>query len=147
MFEVRDVTFRYEAEAALDGISLSIKTGKRIALLGANGSGKSTLLRLLDGLHFPGSGTVAFHGQPLTSAAFDRDAFAYDFRSRVGLVFQSPEVQLFNPTVFDEIAFAPLHLGWPKEQIRKAVAEILERMEIAHLRNRPPHRQIGRAHV
>lgn len=143
VFEVRDVTFRYESEAALDGISLSIEKGKRVALLGANGSGKSTLLRLLDGLHFPESGSITFHGQPLTGEAFDQDAFAYDFRSRVGLVFQSPEVQLFNPTVFDEIAFAPLHLGWPREQIHKEVAEILERMEIAHLRFRPPHRLSG----
>lgn len=143
VFEVRNVTYRYESVAALDGISLSIERGKRIALLGANGSGKSTLLRLLNALHFPESGGIAFNGQPLARDAFDQDAFAFAFRSRVGLVFQSPEVQLFNPTVFDEVAFAPLHLGWPRTRIEAAVAEILGKMEIAHLRDRPPHRLSG----
>ena len=61
------------------------------------------------------------------------------FRRRVALVFQNPDVQLFNPTVFDEVAFGPLQLRWPKEQIRVRVAEILEEMEIAHLKERSPH--------
>jgi len=143
VFEVRDVTYRYETVVALENISLSIARGKRIALLGANGSGKSTLLRLLDALHFPDSGGIAFHGQPLEREVFDDDAFAFDFRSRVGLVFQNPDVQLFNPTVFDEVAFAPLQLRWPKERIVKLVAEALDRMEIGHLRDRPPHRLSG----
>ncbi len=143
VFEVRDVTYRYDAVVALENISLSIARGKRIALLGANGSGKSTLLRLLDALHFPDSGAIAFDGQPLEPEVFDDDAFAFDFRSRVGLVFQNPDVQLFNPTVFDEVAFAPLQLRWPKERIVKLVAEALDRMEIGHLRDRPPHRLSG----
>ena len=71
VFEVRDVTYRYETVVALENISLSVERGKRIALLGANGSGKSTLLRLLDALHFPDSGAIDFHGQPLERAAFD----------------------------------------------------------------------------
>ena len=143
VFEVRNVTFRYETVVALENISLSIARGKRIALLGANGSGKSTLLRLLDALHFPDSGDIVFHGQPLARAVFEEDAFAFDFRSRVGLVFQNPDVQLFNPTVFDEVAFAPLQLRWPKERVMTLVAEALDRMEIGHLRDRPPHRLSG----
>ena len=61
----------------------------------------------------------------------------------MGLVFQNPEVQLFNPTVFDEVAFAPLQLRWPKEQIVERVSAVLDLMQIGHLRGRPPHRLSG----
>jgi len=143
VFEVRDVSWSYDSVIALDNVSLSFERGKRFALLGANGSGKSTLLRLLDALYFPQSGTISFHGEPLFRERFEDDAFAFDFRRRVGLVFQNPDVQLFNPTVFDEVAFAPLQLRWPKPEIARRVGEAMELMEIAHLRNRPPHRLSG----
>lgn len=143
VFELSHVTYRYDAVEALADITLAIPAGKRVALLGANGSGKSTLLRLLDGLYFADSGTISFHGRTLNADAFAQDAFAFDFRRRVGLVFQNPEVQLFNPTVFDEVAFAPLQLRWPKEQIVERVSAVLDLMEIGHLRSRPPHRLSG----
>ena len=125
VFEVRDVTFRYRDVAALDGLSLAIRPGKRIALLGPNGSGKSTLLRILDGLAFPEKGRVLFCGESLTEDRLQDTAYGYEFRRRVGLVFQNPDVQLFSPTVFDEVAFGPLQLHWRTEEIRKQVAQIL----------------------
>jgi cobalt/nickel transport system ATP-binding protein len=143
VFRARDVCYHYDSVPALDHVSLSIDPGMRVALLGANGSGKSTLLRLLDALYFPDSGSIAFHGAPLDPQRFEDDTFAFDFRRRVGLVFQNPDVQLFNPTVFDEIAFAPLQLRWPKAEIVRRVEEMLVTMEIRHLRNRPPHRLSG----
>lgn len=143
IFQLRDVSFRYETANAIDGVSLDIQGGKRVALLGANGSGKSTLLRLLDGLSFPGTGSISFQGQPLTPERLADDSFAFDFHRRVGLVFQNPDVQLFNPTVFDEVAFGPLQMRWPKDQILQRVHATLESMEIAHLKNRPPHRLSG----
>lgn len=138
-FDVQSVTYRYNDLRALNGLTLSVGRGKRIALLGANGSGKSTLLRILDGLYFPESGDVSVFGEPLTEERFDDEQFSFHFRRRVGLVFQNPEVQLFNPTVFDELAFGPLQLRWPKDQIRRRVAETLQMMEIEHLKNRSPH--------
>ena len=139
VFEVRDVTFRYHKVTALNGLSLSINPGKRVALLGANGSGKSTLLQILDGLAYPESGSVRFYGEPLTEDRLQNLEFSYQFRRRVGMVFQNPDVQLFSPTVFDEVAFGPLQLGWPKEEVRRQVDRMLEVMKIAALKDRSPH--------
>ncbi|HZU28902.1 MAG TPA: ABC transporter ATP-binding protein [Bryobacteraceae bacterium] len=142
-FEAREVGYSYDDVRALGAISLRIRRGERIALLGANGSGKSTLLRLLAGLCFPQRGSISFFGEPLTDERLRDDAFFFSFRRRVGLVFQNPDVQLFNPAVYDELAFGPLQLGWPKAQIRRCVEEMLEQMGIAHLRDRAPHRLSG----
>ena len=125
------------------GLSLTIDRGQSAALVGANGSGKSTLLRLLDALCFPSSGTVSFCGDPLTAEMFRNDKFAMSFRRRVALVFQNPDVQLFNPTVFDEVAFGPLQMGWPAADVVARVEETLHLMGIAHLRDRAPYRLSG----
>jgi len=139
VFEVRDVTFRYHNVTALDGLNVAIPMRKRVVLLGANGSGKSTLLRILDGLAFPEKGVVQFEGEPLTEERLQDVEFGFRFRRRVGMVFQNPDVQLFSPTVFDEVAFGPLQLGWPKDEVRRQVAQMLEVMKIAGLKDRSPH--------
>ena len=143
MFQVEKVTFRYGSVVALDNVSLDIQEGRRSALLGANGSGKSTLLRMLDGLCFPDSGTISFRGDKIDPLTLEDDKFALAFRRRVGLVFQNPDVQLFNPTVFDEVAFGPLQMRWSKNEIRERVETTLATLEITHLKDRPPHRLSG----
>ena len=139
VFEAENVTYRYERVTALDSVSLAIEEGQRVVLLGANGSGKSTLLRLLDGLYFPETGAIRFCGDPLTEERFRKEQFSFAFRRRVGLVFQNPDVQLFNPSVFDEVAFGPLQLRWPRDAIRERVAHTLDSLGIPHLKDRPPH--------
>ncbi|MEP7039855.1 MAG: energy-coupling factor ABC transporter ATP-binding protein [Acidobacteriota bacterium] len=143
IFEIRDVTFRYNDVTALNNLTLAIKNNSRVAILGANGSGKSTFLRLLDALYFPEKGTISAFGENLTEEAFQDEDFAFRFRRRVAFVFQNPDVQLFNPTVFDEVAFGPLQMRLPKDEIRRRVSETLEIMEIAHLKDRSPHRLSG----
>ncbi|MEI7958735.1 MAG: ABC transporter ATP-binding protein [Verrucomicrobiota bacterium] len=142
-FELADATFRYPESTALDSLTLSITPGQCVAVLGANGSGKSTLLRVLAGLCFPERGSVRFFGESLTEPALAHGAFARNFRRRVGVVFQNPDVQLFNATVFDEVAFGPLQMGWSKAQILQRVHCALADLGIEALKDRPPHRLSG----
>jgi len=144
VFEVQGVTYNYEGrQTALDGIDLSICTGESLVILGANGCGKSTLLKLLDGLYFPEQGSIKAFGQPLTEEALRNDAFNFAFRRRVGLVFQDPDVQLFSPSVLDEVAFAPLQLGIPRAEVQQRIDSALEALRIEKLRDRAPHRLSG----
>ena len=109
IFETRDLWYTYPGNIpALGGINFAVMPGERVALLGANGSGKSTLLKLLDGLVFPSKGEVMAFGKALTEKALKQGDFASEFRSRVGLVFQDPDVQLFSSTVWEEVYKLPL---------------------------------------
>lgn len=139
-FQVCGAFYSYNGLEALHNISIEIQAGERMALLGANGSGKSTLLRLLAGLSFPRQGSVSFFGEPLTEMRLREENFFFAFRRRVGVVFQNPDVQLFNPSVFDEVAFGPLQLRWTSARIRERVEQTLEDLDIGALKNRPPHR-------
>lgn len=143
VFELQNVSFDYEGIPALHSLSLTVAKGERVALMGANGSGKSTLLRVLDGLYQPAAGLVKFDGVPLTEDRLRDDRFNAEFRSRVALVFQNPDVQLFNPTVLDEVAFGPLQLGFPDAEVLRRVEETLAFMSLSHLRGRAPHRLSG----
>jgi cobalt/nickel transport system ATP-binding protein len=142
-FEVEDVRYSYGDISALPGVTLNVPKGRRVALLGANGSGKSTLLRLLAGLSFPASGTVRFLGDALSKERLEEEEFFYSFRRKVGVVFQNPDVQLFNASVFDELAFGPLQMGWPAQKVRERVMEMLREMRIEDLKDRAPHRLSG----
>jgi cobalt/nickel transport system ATP-binding protein len=143
VFDIAQVTFCYRGQEALSGLSLQVKRGERIALIGANGSGKSTLLRLLAGLSFPDSGSISLFGEELTEKRLEEDEYFFRFRRRVGILFQNPDVQLFNASVFEEVAFGPLQMGWPQDQIRRLVLKTLEEMRIAELQDRAPHRLSG----
>ncbi|NDL63990.1 energy-coupling factor ABC transporter ATP-binding protein [Acerihabitans arboris] len=143
VYDLQRVGYAYQSQPALLDITLQVRAGQRIALLGANGSGKSTLLRLLDGLYFPNAGTLRAFGRRLDENALRADADAYAFRRRVGLVFQNSDVQLFNPTVYDELAFGPLQLGWDKPRIARRIDAMLEQFGVGHLRHRSPHRLSG----
>jgi len=144
VFEFRDVTYAYEgSHPALDRVDLTLKAGESLAILGANGSGKSTMLKLMDGLYFPSAGEVRAFGKPLTEQALAEEAFNFHFRRQVGLLFQDADVQLFSPTVFDEVAFAPLQTEWTREEVIRRVEAALHALRIEKLKDRAPHRLSG----
>jgi cobalt/nickel transport system ATP-binding protein len=112
MIELTDIRFAWpDTPPVLDGVSLSVREGEKLVLLGANGSGKSTLLKMLNGLVKPQSGAYRYGGEEVTPARLKGGAWARRFRSEVVMLFQHPEAMLFNPTVRDEIAYGPRQLG------------------------------------
>jgi len=143
LFELESVTFSYDGVSALDRLTMTVQSGQRVALLGANGSGKSTLLKLLDGLQFAAAGRLSFCGDVLTEERFAEDAFQFSFRRRVGFVFQNPDVQLFSPSVLDELEFGPLQLRLPSNEMRRRVSDAMDLFEIGHLADRAPHHLSG----
>jgi cobalt/nickel transport system ATP-binding protein len=144
ILQARDLTFAYQGRhPALEHVSIDIRANESVVILGANGSGKSTLLKVLDGLYFPSAGTVHAWGEPLTEASLRVDEFNFAFRRRVGLVFQDSDVQLFSASVLDELAFAPLQLGIPREEVTERVAAALSALRIESLRLRAPHHLSG----
>jgi cobalt/nickel transport system ATP-binding protein len=140
IFELKDIYFSYLGKfPALCGINMNILKGQKIAIVGANGSGKSTLLQMLDALIFPDKGYLAAFGEELIEDKFSDDNFSRNFRSKVGFVFQNPDVQLFCPTVKEDIVFGPLQLGVEKEKIKMRLDKLAQVLNIKGLLDRPPH--------
>jgi cobalt/nickel transport system ATP-binding protein len=133
------VSFQYPGgPPVLHSLSLGVHRGESVAVLGANGCGKSTLLSILDGLLFPTSGIYEAFGARITEKRLASEEFNRHFRSRVGLVFQNSDVQLFCPTVRDELSFGPLQLDLPQEQVLERSQDVLALLEIGQLADRAP---------
>ena len=133
--EIRHLHFRYpDGMEALKGIDLSIEAGEKVAVVGPNGAGKSTLLLHLNGILQATHGTVQVDG-----VAVDRSTVR-EVRAKVGLVFQDPDDQLFSPTVFEDVAFGPLHMGIPEDDIHDRVERALAAVGMAGFERRTPHR-------
>jgi cobalt/nickel transport system ATP-binding protein len=147
IFDLRNVSYSYLGRIdAQKDITLKISMGEQVCIMGANGSGKSTLLAIINCLIFPTSGEYYAFGTNVTEEIFDSikdNEFRRYFRKKVGFVFQNSDVQLFSPTVFEEIAFGPLQLDLSKEEVRERVDEIMEMMGILRLRDRAPHTLSG----
>lgn len=111
MIEVDGVGYAFDGRVALDDVSFRVEPGEHVVLLGANGCGKTTLLRLLDGLLFARRGQVRYRGVALERAALGKPPLRGTFRREVAHLFQNPEAMVFNPTVYDEIAFGLRQAG------------------------------------
>lgn len=136
--EVSDLSYSYpDGRVALNGVTLSVAPGQKTALVGPNGAGKSTLLLHLNGV-LNGQGKIHVCGMEIGEDNISA------VRASVGLVFQDPDDQLFSPTVFDDVAFGPIYLGYPEEEVRTRVADALAVVEMEEYADRVPfHLSIG----
>ena len=142
ILKAENLYFSYDEDqekCALNGLSLEIPRGKKVAVMGSNGSGKSTFFLCCNGIHRPTSGRLFFDGEEVK---YDRKSLL-NLRSKVGIVFQDPDNQLFSASVFQEISFGILNLGVSQEQARKEVEEVIEYLEITPFRDRPSHALSG----
>ena len=138
IIEVADLRYSYpDGTHALQGVSFRAVHGESVAIIGAYGAGKSTLLVHLNGYLMPQQGTIRIGDLPLTKGTLQ------DIRRTVGMIFQDPDDQLFMPTVYDDVAFGPINLGLPPDEVDKRVAKALELVEVPHLKLKPPYRLSG----
>lgn len=133
VLSVSNLHFTYpDGHVALRGVSLSIAPGEKVALVGPNGAGKSTLMLHLNGL-LTGEGELTVANMPI------RKENLPTIRSKVGMVFQNPDDQLFSPTVFEDVAFGPLHMGYAEDEVRQRVVKALAQVGIADFGDRLSH--------
>lgn len=140
ILETRNAYYSYgDGTRALDNVSLSLEKGKKIALVGPNGAGKSTLMLMFNGILRPTAGEILFHGRSLS---YD-SASLREVRRKVGMVFQNSDDQLFAPTVYQDVAFGPVNLGFPPERVKKYVGYALQYVGLSGYERRPPHHLSG----
>ncbi|MFC2072603.1 energy-coupling factor ABC transporter ATP-binding protein [Chloroflexota bacterium] len=133
VIRIESLYFCYpDGHSALTNINLTIYKGETVAFIGPNGAGKSTLLLHLNGI-LRSNGLVKMFGKPVD------DKNLREVRSKIGLVFQNPDDQLFSPTVFDDVAFGPINLGYTETEIRQSVARALEWVGMTGYEQRSPH--------
>ena len=140
MLEVKNIKYSYNSDyQALNGVSLKVNKGEMVALLGKNGAGKSTLFLHLNGIYQPYEGQVFIDGEELK---YDKKSLL-KFRQKVGIVFQNPDDQIFAPTVEEDVAFGPLNLGLPMEEVQDRVEEALARVGMSGFEKKAPHHLSG----
>jgi cobalt/nickel transport system ATP-binding protein len=140
ILECRNVVYSYgDGTKALNGVSISLDEGQKIALVGPNGAGKSTLMLMLNGILRPSAGDVLFHGR-----TFQYDSASLrEIRRKVGMVFQNSDDQLFAPTVFQDVAFGPVNLGFPEDKVKLYADYALQYVGLSGYERRPPHHLSG----
>ena len=141
VIEAENLSYSYEENdrKALDGLSVRIGRGRKVAFMGGNGSGKSTFFLCLNGILRPDEGRVLIDGEPVS---YTRKGLL-DVRKKVGIVFQEPDNQLFSASVFQEISFGILNLGVEEETARREVERVIRELEITPFQNRPAHALSG----
>jgi cobalt/nickel transport system ATP-binding protein len=133
-FSVKNVSYKYpDGTHALSYINLEVKKGAFVGLLGANGSGKTTLLRAMDKLLKGVEGTISLSGIDINTLS------PKEINKKVGLVFQNPDDQLFAPTLFEDVAFGPMNMGFDAKEVERRVLNSLEEVELSGLEKKSVH--------
>ncbi len=138
LIELNEIYFRYRERPVLNGLSFCFCEGERVGLIGPNGSGKTTLFHIIMGLLKPDAGELKIFGQPRR-----KEKDFTEVRRRIGFVFQDPDDQLFSPTVAEDIAFGPLNLGIPREEVLGIVSRTLDMLGLKGFENRVTHKLSG----
>ncbi|MBU3213733.1 energy-coupling factor ABC transporter ATP-binding protein [Clostridium estertheticum] len=134
ILNVEDLYYVYgNGKAALDGVSVDIYEGEKIAVIGSNGSGKSTFFLNINGVFTPQQGKIIYRGNVVNKKNVK------DLRKNIGIVFQDADNQIIASTVRAEVGFGPMNLKLPKEEVIKRVEEALAYMNISDFKDRPPH--------
>lgn len=134
ILQARDLHYAYsEEKMALDGVSLDIREGEKIAVMGSNGAGKSTFFLNINGVLKSESGEIAYRGEKMTKKTLNH------LRKNVGIVFQDADNQIIASTVRAEVSFGPMNLKLPRTEVAGRVDEALAYMNLQGFENRPPH--------
>ena len=140
IIELENIHYRYhedDAREALAGVSLEIRRGEWLAIIGHNGSGKSTLAKVMNGLIEANTGSVVVNGKTLTEET------VFEARRTVGMVFQNPDNQFVGTTVEDDIAFGLENIGLPREEMLERVTRVLDMVKMSEFRTKEPARLSG----
>ena len=145
LIELNEITFRYNEDEApvLKDYSMSVQEGSCVIIEGDNGAGKTTLFRILTGLSFPEKGDYSFDGVKITKDYLKDNAKAKIFHKRIGFLFQSPDVMLFNPRVYDEVAFGPRQMGLSDQEVEERVGDCLKLFDLEDLTDKAPYHLSG----
>ena len=145
LIELQNITFRYEEgePLVLEDFSLSVQEGSCVIIEGDNGAGKTTLFRILTGLSFPEKGEYYFDGTEITKEYLKDNANSKLFHKKIGFLFQLPDVMLFNPRVYDEIAFGPRQMGVSDQEVEERVADCLKMFSLEGLEDKAPYHLSG----
>jgi cobalt/nickel transport system ATP-binding protein len=144
MIRLEKVSYTYDEKIpALSDINLEVSKGDKMAIIGANGSGKSTLLQIIAGLKYPVTGKFFFEEKDVSEKSLRDKGFLRFFREKIGYIFQDSDVQLFCPTVLDDLLYGPLQLELPEKEALDRASGMMKMLKIEHLRNRPTYMLSG----
>ncbi|WP_318767428.1 energy-coupling factor ABC transporter ATP-binding protein [Lactiplantibacillus carotarum] len=143
LIKLANLCYDYPNTCGLDHLNLTIQAGEFICLMGPNGSGKSTLLRILSGLATPKAGEYWLHDHAITAAYLADAQRRQRLHQQIGMVFQNTDVQLFNTSVAEEVAFGPRQLGLSESEVEQRVNDCLQLTHCEDLRERVPYQLSG----
>ena len=143
MIHIENGKYIYENQIGMDHINLDIKKGEGVSIMGPNGAGKSTLLKIIVGLFALTEGKYTFNGEDINKAYIKDLKKVSSLYRKIGFVFQNSDVQLFNFSVYEELAFGVRQLGLPEVEVEKRVEDCLKLLQIGHLKNRVPYQLSG----